>query len=123
MGEEVKLDKNIIRLPKELNKALIQAVQGCNNNLKGETIDCINVLKGMGANMDAEDPDSGKTALMIACEKGYIEIVSSLIEYGAQIKLKDRRQQTPLFYAIEASSENTDVVMLLIKQLEDQNEK
>lgn len=29
--------------------------------------------------MDAEDPQDGKTALMIACQKGYIEIVDCLL--------------------------------------------
>ncbi len=65
---------------KEINKALLQAVQTCSSNKKNEVIECIRVLLNAGANVDAEDPQDGKTALMIACEKGYIEIVNYLIE-------------------------------------------
>jgi hypothetical protein len=33
-----------------------------------------------GAAVDTEDPNNNKTALMIACEKGYIELVDHLLE-------------------------------------------
>jgi ankyrin repeat protein len=41
------------------------------------------VLLNAGANVDAEDPSDGRTALMMACKKGYIEIVDCLIECDA----------------------------------------
>jgi len=53
---------------------------------------------------------------MIACEKGYIEIVETLIDQDAQVNLKDGKQRTPLFYALEAAGENLDVVLHLIKK-------
>jgi ankyrin repeat protein len=48
--------------------------------MSNEITECIRVLLNAGANIDAEDPSDGKTALMVACEKGYIEIVNYLIE-------------------------------------------
>lgn len=68
---------------KELNKALLAAVSSCISIKKNEVIDCITTLLDAGANVDAEDPTDGKTALMIACEKGYIEVVDHLINNDA----------------------------------------
>ncbi len=43
-------------------------------------MECIRTLMSAGAQVDAEDSSDGKTALMIACEKGYIEVVDCLIQ-------------------------------------------
>ena len=53
---------------------------------------------------------------MIACEKGYIQIVDKLIQCDARVNLSDRQQKTPLYYAIEAPAENPDVVVRLLKE-------
>ena len=53
---------------------------------------------------------------MIACEKGYIEIIEQLIDQEAQVNLRDGKQRTPIFYALEAAGENIDVVLHLIKK-------
>lgn len=53
---------------------------------------------------------------MIACEKGYIEIIEQLIDQQANINLRDVKQRTPIFYAIEAVGENLDVILHLIKK-------
>jgi ankyrin repeat protein len=58
-------------------------VQNCSSLKKNEVIECIRILLNAGANVDAEDPQDGKTVLMIACEKGYIEIVDQLIQSEA----------------------------------------
>jgi ankyrin repeat protein len=101
---------------KDLNRALLQAVQSCSSLKKNEVIECIRILLNAGANVDAEDPQDGKTALMIACEKGYIEIVDCLIQQEAYVNLKDRKQRSPILHALEANAENPDVVMQLIKK-------
>lgn len=110
VGDSISLPK------KELNKSLLSAVQNCISVKKNEVIECISILINAGANVDAEESNDGKTALMIACEKGYMEVVDHLIEQEASVDLKDRKQRSPLFYAIEAAGENTDVVMKLIKK-------
>ena len=114
-NEEVNFPK------KELNRALLGAVSSCISIKKNEVIDCITALLDAGANVDAEDPTDGKTALMIACEKGYIEVVDHLINNDAQVDLKDRKQRSPLLYAIEAQGENADVVIKLLKKQADVN--
>ena len=58
---------------------------------------------------------------MIACEKGYIELVAELILLEAQVNLKDKKGRTPLFYALEAHGENVDVVVQLLKKGADVN--
>ena len=83
--------------------------------------ECIRILLNAEANVDAEDPNDGKTALMIACEKGYIEVVDCLIEHDAHVNVKDRKQRSPLFFALEATAQNPDVVMRLIQKGADVN--
>lgn len=53
---------------------------------------------------------------MIACEKGYIEVVDYLIQnHDTNVNLSDKKSRPPIMYALEASAENPDVVMRLIK--------
>ena len=53
--------------------------------------ECINILVQNGANANASDPQQdGKTVLMIACEKGFLEIIVCLLEQDdCQINYKD----------------------------------
>ena len=50
--------------------------------------------------------------LHIACQKGQLEIVQSLVEKGANIEAKDKSEKTPLHIA--STRVNTDVVNYLI---------
>ena len=59
---------------------------------------------------------------MMACEKGYYELVQSLLEQEALIDHKDQKKLTPLMYAIKANAQNTDVVKLLLEWKADVNE-
>lgn len=101
---------------KELNKALLIAVQSCQSSNAQDICLCVQQLLSCGANINAEEPHQGKTALMIACEKGYIWLVETLLDFHAKVNHTDMHSRTPLFYVIEASAENVDVVQLLIKK-------
>ncbi len=39
----------------------------------------INDLLNAGANINSEEGEEGKTALILACEKGYIELVKYIL--------------------------------------------
>jgi len=80
------------------------------------------MLINAGANINSEEASEGKTALMMACEKGYLELVSTLLEHGALIDHKDQRKKTPLMYAIGTKAENKDVVKTLLESGADVNE-
>jgi ankyrin repeat protein len=43
-------------------------------------LECIEYLIRANANVNAEESEEGRTALMMACEKGYYEIVVKLLE-------------------------------------------
>jgi ankyrin repeat protein len=58
---------------------------------------------------------------MLAAEKGSIELVQMLIEFNADVKVKDKFGRTALFYAIEANNENSDVVSVLLDNGADVN--
>ena len=88
-------------LKKNLNGALRAAVKGTNTSRLEDTLQCIEDLIRANANVNAEESEEGKTALMMACEKGYIEIVVKLLEQGALVDHKDQRKKTALFYAVE----------------------
>jgi len=74
------------------------------------------MLINHGANIDAEDPNTGKSAIMIASENGYVDVVQDIIDFHASINSRDLQQKTPLLYAIESknNAKNQDVVMKLI---------
>ncbi len=52
---------------------------------------------------------------MIAAERGLLELVQSLIDCRADINLRDKSGKTALFSAIEANTENSDVVSVLLE--------
>ena len=47
---------------------------------------------------------------MMACEKGYFELVQILLDQEALINHKDQKKKTPLMYAIQSNAQNKDVV-------------
>ena len=54
---------------------------------------------------------------MIACEKGYIELVDHILDNHAQVNyLGGPKNCHPLHYAINSQAENVDVVDLLIEK-------
>jgi len=48
--------------------------------------------------VDMSQIDSGRTALSLACEEGYDDIIAALLDAGASASLADRWGRTPLFY-------------------------
>lgn len=69
----------------------------------------MSLLLDAGAQIDALD-ELGRSALMFACEKGYIEIVDTLLKAEAGVNTKDNKSKNPLLYAIQAKVENIDIV-------------
>ena len=107
---------------KTLNVSLRAAVKGCTTAMLDYSIQCVERLIDAGANINSEETKEGKTALMMACEKGYLELVSNLLDHEALIDHKDQRKRTPLMYAIGATAENLDVVNELLDKGADLNE-
>lgn len=63
--------------------------------------------------LDSPD-DLGRTALALACMKGYQEVVDKLLEIGSDINLPDFEGNTPLHYA--AAYNHILIVQLLIER-------
>lgn len=63
-----------------LNLALQAAVKGCNTSKLSQSIEIVNNLLNAGANINSEEAKEGKTALILACEKGYIELVKFILD-------------------------------------------
>ena len=80
----------------------MQAVRGCNTQRMEDSLLCLEALIVAGANVKSEESEEGRTALMLACEKGYIEVVSKLVDSGALIDHRDKRKRTALFYACDS---------------------
>lgn len=109
------LELNLQKIPKKnLNAALRAAVKGCNTKRLEDCVTCVESLIAANANVNAEESEEGRTALMLACEKGYLEVVQKLIELGALVDHRDKKKRTALFYAIENTVQNSDVVQELI---------
>ena len=107
---------------RQLSTALHAAVEGCKSTSSVEShVSCINLLQGMGANINAEK--EGKTILMIASSKGFLELVTEILEKDAWVNHGDRDWKTALHYAIDNKAENLDVVNLLIESNADINKE
>jgi len=65
-----------------------------------------------GADMDSID-NHGNTALMWATKKGHLQVISSLVSYGANINQQNFSGETPLFLAI-AFQNREDIVEYLL---------
>lgn len=92
---------------------LISAVK--NGDLKN-----VETFIAAGAGLEARD-NGDMTALMIAANKGYTDIVSKLISAGANVNAKDRFGCTAFFKA--ADKGHTEIVKLLIANGAAKNEK
>ena len=67
-----------------------------------------------GVNVDASIRKTRETALMVASENGYLEVMELLIEKGADLDAEDRRGETPLIKAVRAGE--LSAVQLLIDE-------
>lgn len=93
--------------------ALFAAVEGCTSTKSVENhVYCIGNLIQAGAQVNAEK--KGKTILMIAAQKGFIELVISIISQDGWVSHEDNDAKISLHYAIDNKTENLDVVNLLI---------
>ena len=54
---------------------------------------------------------------MLAAEKGNIQILNTLLQQKiSKIDSKDKNGKTALFYAVDCSGENTDIILQLLNQ-------
>lgn len=84
------LDRYSDAIPKKIkNVSLRAAVKGCTTATLENAIDCVTQLIDCGANINSEEASEGKTALIMACEKGYLELVKNLLDHDALIDHKD----------------------------------
>ena len=71
----------------------------------------ISLLSAKGANLNIRD-NSGRTALMIACEQGYRRTAEILIKNGADSKIKDFSGKNAMDYAVK--KQNSAIVKILL---------
>jgi len=57
-------------------------------------------LLSQGAEVSYQGSSEGKSALHIAAQFGYVETVKVLLKAGADVNLKDKNGETPLFLAV-----------------------
>ena len=85
--------------------------------LKTET--AIKAGADVNAKGNDEYPFLGRTALMIASEKGQLEIIKLLIQNNADINAKDNKDKTVLMYASKTNS--SEIIQLLLNSNADLN--
>lgn len=88
------------------NVPLIRAV--CNKISPKSTVQ---VLLQAGANVNTKDA-SGFTALMLAADRNYTDVIELLLQAGAKVDIKDNAGETALIYAAQEST--PDVVKKLL---------
>jgi len=77
-------------------------------------------LLARGATVDARDERRGQTALMWASAEGHADVVQTLIELGADARLRLSSGFTPLLFAVREG--HSSVVRVLLKAGADVNE-
>lgn len=76
----------------------------------------------MGAGAQINSEKKGRTILMVAASKGYIELISEILSKDAWVNNVDSDSRIALHYAIDNKAENLDVVNLLIEHGSDVNQ-
>lgn len=76
-------------------------------------INAVKVLLKNNANVNAQN-NYGKTALMLACYNGNLEITKMLLEAGADKNIKDDNKYDALYYAREYGK-NEEIIKLLTR--------
>jgi len=111
-----------------MNVELFNAIRANNINLVRELIATgvdpnLQYSSGYNAYMIASEYglNPGFTALMLACDKGYLEIVNALINAGANIDLQDIKEFTALDIAIKKG--NQEIIDILSRVVRDAEKK
>lgn len=81
------------RISVELGRSLFRACEG------GDEGDVRRVLQDPNVNIETMNED-GATALHLSCQKGYVGIVSLLVDYNADVNSRDKEGRTPLMVSI-----------------------
>ena len=77
-------------------------------------------LKGLSVNVNHKEHDTALTALMMASEKGYFDIVECLVKQGkAQLDTQDDEGYSALHKAVK--NDHVDIVKLLVERGADMN--
>jgi len=84
------------------------------------SLGAVKSLLARGAAVDARDQRRGQTALMWAAAEGHADVVQTLIELGADARLRLSSGFTPLLFAIREG--RSSVVRVLLKAGADVNE-
>ncbi|CAH8515890.1 unnamed protein product [Heterobilharzia americana] len=81
--------------------------------VKSDDINIIELLLSLGACTDIVDFD-GKTALMIAAELGYENVLKKLLEKGPNRDANDFRERNVLFYCVSPTNSHLKCLSLLL---------
>ncbi|VDO50821.1 unnamed protein product [Schistosoma margrebowiei] len=83
------------------------------NIIKQNDIESLNRLLSANGNEIHSTDENGMTPLHWASDRGFTDLVSTLVKYNANINAKDAEGQTPLHYA--CSCGHDEVIQVLLK--------
>ncbi|KAJ3641462.1 hypothetical protein Zmor_027969 [Zophobas morio] len=117
----LKGDQEIVEMALEHNASVNISNEGLSNALHyasrswWNNRDVIKLLIKKGIDVNAQN-ENGTTALQLACGNGDLEITKMLFEFGACINIVDKQNHTALNYASNLSTDNRNIIKLLIKK-------
>jgi len=68
-----------------------------------------------GIDINAQDEDTGNTALHEAAAKGHVEVTKMLLEHGAQVHIQNKDKCRPLHIAINSHKKNRTCIEIILK--------
>jgi len=71
-------------------------------------------LLAHGANPNCTEPQNKASVLHLACERGCVDVVELLIQYNADVNMKDNHGNTPLMEACKHG--HLDIVKILLQK-------
>ena len=116
-GQSDSLTKSLADLsdPQEeqLSQLMLHLLKTCKANDENSQ-DCLRTLLRFHPNPDHPEPNTSRSLLMIAVQKGDIQMTHILLNHNADVNSLDAQGQNALFYAVQSHSENVDIFTHLI---------
>lgn len=113
-AKQTEIAELLLKAKADANLADAKGITPLLHTVRENDIGMVQLLLQHGAGVDAQEASQGSTALKIAAEHEFIDVMKALLDAKAQLELPDRHGLTPLMLA--AVEGKADAVALLLER-------